>query len=112
MKVISILFGALLAVASVEAAATPEAEPDATTTHHFCYRPGQPCSKLKRAAEAVSEAMAAPEASADAYHHFCYRPGQPCSKAKRDALALAEAVADAYAAAMPAPGLKSQYSNH
>lgn len=60
-------------VAGVNSAAIAAAEPVA-----FCWRPGQPCGKVKRAAEA-----------------FCWRPGQPCGKAKRTALALAHAVADA-----------------
>ena len=55
--------------------------------HHFCYRPGEICSKSKRAAEAVAAAIAkpvaAPEPEAAAVHHFCYRPGEICSKAKR-----------------------------
>lgn len=76
--------------------------------HHFCYRPGETCSKMKRAAEAAAEAMALPEAlptdpvdevlqsfkqdtSEQRHHHFCYRPGEVCSKARRSALALAEA---------------------
>lgn len=110
MKVTSILCTAVLAVASVDAVAAPAAQPDARQVHHFCYRPGEPCSKLKRAAEAIAEAIAEPnalpEAEARQVHHFCYRPGEPCSKAKRDALALAEAVAEAHAAANaePEPG--------
>ncbi|KAK8218426.1 hypothetical protein IWZ01DRAFT_563769 [Phyllosticta capitalensis] len=63
---------------------------------HFCYFPGEPCSKVKRAAEAVTEALALPEPEAEATKtkglHFCYFPGEPCSKAKRAADALADAV--------------------
>ena len=104
MKVTSIIYTALLAVASVDAAAS--AAPNAEAIHHFCYRPGQPCSKMKRAAEAVAEAIAAPHPDAEAEaarNRWCYRPGQPCSKAKRDALAYAEAVAEAYASADAEP---------
>ena len=105
MKVTSIIYAALLAVASVQAAAAPGPAPDAEAISQFCNRDGEPCSKMKRAAEAVAEALAAPlpDASAEAFHHFCYRPGEPCAKAKRDALALAEAVAEAHASANPAP---------
>ena len=98
------MFMALLAVVSADAFAAPTAAEDVDAIHHFCYRPGEPCTKLKRAADAVADALPAPVPEADAaIHRFCYRPGQPCSKAKRDALALAEAVADAHAMALPAP---------
>ena len=104
MRISPLIFTALLAVASGEALAAPNAAPDADAINHFCYRPGEPCTKLKRAADAVADALAAPAPAADArVHHFCYRPGEACSKAKRDALALAEAVADAHAMALPAP---------
>lgn len=101
MKVVSIVLSALVAVASAEAAAAPIAAP----AHQvWCYRPGEPCSKLKRAADAAAEALAGPLPGPNAdpsRHVWCYRPGEPCSKAKRDALALAEAVAEAYASANP-----------
>lgn len=107
MKVTTIIYATLLAVASVDAAAAPVPQPDAEAVHRWCYRRGEPCSKLKRAAEAIAEAnaepAAVPEAEADAAHHWCYRIGEPCSKAKRDALAMAEAVAEAHTAAQPAP---------
>ena len=100
MKITSILFSGLVAVASAEAAAAPIAAP---ARHQWCYRPGEPCSKLKRAANAAAEAIAGPlpGPDADPWHVWCYRPGEPCSKAKRDALALAEAVAEAHASANP-----------
>ena len=108
MKVTTVLITAIVAAVSVNAAAAPKPVAEAEARHHrhhFCYRPGEPCSKLKRAAEAVADALAAPlpGPEADARHRFCYRPGEPCSKAKRDALALAEAVAEAHAAANPSP---------
>lgn len=103
MKITTVVYSAVLAIASVQAVATPEAE----AIRHFCHRPGQGCSKLKRAADAAAEAlaMAAPDAEADAspIRHFCHRPGQGCSKAKRSAEALAEAIAEAYAVAGPEP---------
>jgi len=104
MKVLSIVYTALLAVASVEAVASPS--PDAEAIQRFCHRPGQGCSKLKRAADAAAEALAfaAPVAEADArIQRFCHRPGQGCSKAKRAAEALADAIADAHAVADAAP---------
>src|SRR5690348_2961434 len=94
MKYWTILSLAALAV-GVNSAAVAVAEP---VPH--CWRPGQPCGKVKRAAEAFAEAIAEPsqnnkrEANAEAEAH-CWRPGQPCGKAKRAALALAHAVADA-----------------
>lgn len=94
MKITSIVYAALLAVASVEAAATTP------SSEEVCNLPGQPCDKMKRAAAAVAEAVAEPEAYRT---HFCYRPGEACAKAKRDALAIAEAVADAHASANPQP---------
>ena len=111
MKVTAFLFGAVLAVVSVNATAIPEADPNRfAPTHHLCWEIGSPCSKLKRAADAVSLAISAREASAEADNsHFCYRSDQPCSKARRDALALAEAIADAYAIAMPDPEPKREY---
>lgn len=49
---------------------------------HFCYRRGEACSKVKRAADAIAEAIAVPEP--EAYRtHFCYRRGETCSKHKR-----------------------------
>ena len=94
MKVTSIIFTTLFAVASIESAAVSEPAPEAQSWHGVCYRAGEPCSKLKRAAEAAAEAIADPQ-SCD---QSC---GEPCSKVKRDALALAEATAEAFAAADP-----------
>ena len=150
MKLSTILYSTTLAAASVQAVAiaAPIADPEAgkflvysweiideeTANHvpapgrHFCYMPGQPCSKLKRAAEAIAELFAEPTAEVskrgmtaegeqfmkDGFqvgqavhdkpipgHHFCYLPGEPCTAAKRSALALAEAVAEAEATANP-----------
>lgn len=105
MKITSILLSAILAAASVDAAATAESDPSPEAVHQFCYRIGEPCSKLKRAAEALAIVNAEPaaDAEADAVSHYCNRSGGPCAKARRDALALAEAVADAHASALPAP---------
>lgn len=76
-----------------------ESHPDLVT--RWCHRPGQGCSKVKRAAEAISEALAVPEPDVEAENElearWCYRPGQGCSKAKRAADALAKAAADAVA---------------
>lgn len=54
-----------------------------------CGERGQPCGKLRRAAEAIAEAVAVPES--EAWDWGCGERGQPCGKAKRDALALAHA---------------------
>ena len=97
MKSTSIIFTTLLAIASVKGAATADPAPEAQTYRALCHQPGEPCSMLKRAAEAAAEAIAGPQ-SCDGE---CYRAGEVCSKVKRDALALAEATAEAYAAADP-----------
>ncbi|OBT51310.1 hypothetical protein VE04_09261 [Pseudogymnoascus sp. 24MN13] len=92
MKYLANLCLAILVVGDISAAiADAEHEP-------ICWRPGQPCGKVKRAAEAVAEAVGEPIAEP-----ICWRPGQPCGKvkrqpcgkAKRAALALAHAVANA-----------------
>jgi hypothetical protein len=69
-----------------------------TVADPFCYYIGEPCSKVKRAAEAVAEAFAEPNAATEADANaeaFCHFIGEPCSKAKRAADALAAAVAEA-----------------
>ena len=73
-------------------------EPSPEAIQHFCYRPGQSCGKVKRAAEAIAEAFAQPDAKAEAdprIQHFCHRPGQSCGKAKRAAEELAAAASEA-----------------
>lgn len=95
MKLTSIVFTTLVAVAVVEGAAIADPAPE--VAQGFCQRSGEACSRLKRAAEAAAEAIPDPQSC----HGFCYRPGEACSKAKRDALALAEATAEALAAADP-----------
>ena len=66
------------------------------TVRRSCDAPGQPCAKVKRAAEAIAAALAepaaVPEPEAEAAHHFCYRIGEPCSKHKRALEELAEKV--------------------
>ena len=88
MKVTNIIFTILLAIASIEGTAVADLEHKGPSWHGECYRAGEPCSKLKRAADAAAEATA---------------DGQNCDdlRFKRDALALAEATAEAYAAADP-----------
>lgn len=104
MKVASIIYAALYAACSIEAAAIANPAPNVLVARtpdpgaNFCRRPGEACFKLKRAAEAAADALAE---AAPLMGPFCRRPGEPCSKAKRDALALAEAIAEAQAAANP-----------
>lgn len=54
---------------------------------------------MKRAAEAIAEALAAPEAEAgpdaEPWQRFCHLPGQGCWKAKRAAEDLAKVAAEA-----------------
>ncbi|KAK8168308.1 hypothetical protein IWX90DRAFT_412081 [Phyllosticta citrichinensis] len=57
MKVTSVIAGAITIVGAY-AAATPDAQA-------FCLQPGQPCDKVKRAADAAAFALAAPNAEAD-----------------------------------------------
>lgn len=108
MKLAWIVLTGLVAVAHTQTVATPDPEPDVESINQFCSQPGQPCLKMKRAAEAVAGALAEPapipEAEAEARrrrHHWCWFIGQPCNKAKRSADAVAEAFADAHAAANP-----------
>ena len=67
----------------------------------WCMRPGMPCWKAKRAAEAILEASddaTDAEGSTEGWGE-CDRPGQPCWKAKRDIYTLrsvAQTVADAF----------------
>lgn len=104
MKATTVIFAAALAATSVSATASPNAEADAAPGR-FCHLPGQGCWKLKRAADAAAEALAAPEPhagpEAEPWRRFCHLPGQGCWKAKRSADALANAVAKAYAEADP-----------
>lgn len=96
MKLAWVILTGLVAVAHTQTVATPNPELDVESINQFCSQPGQPCLKMKRAAEAVGEALAEP-----ARHHWCWLIGQPCNKAKRSAVAVAEAFADAHAAANP-----------
>lgn len=113
MKYLAPICIALFAIGANSAAiaiAEPEPEP-------ICWRPGQPCGKVKRAAEAYDTSIwyyppgdyhcvdgkidlgnkTKREAEADAEAAaICWRPGQPCGKAKRAAIALAHAVSNAY----------------
>ena len=65
MKVIALLFAAVVAVTSVYATAAPEAGikipiiPDDPEWPRWCYRPGQPCWKAKRALEEINQDFAA-----------------------------------------------------
>lgn len=109
MKLAWVVLTGLVAVAHTQTVATPNPESDIESINQFCSQPGQPCLKMKRAAEAVAEALAEPapipeaEAEARRHHHhvWCWLVGQPCNKAKRSAVAVAEAFADAHAAANP-----------
>jgi hypothetical protein len=104
---------------TANAAAIAEADAEAMA---WCRKPGEPCAKIKRHAEAVAEAFAEPKAEPEA-EAWCRKPGEPCAKAKRDADAdaaaaawcrrpgepcakakrHAEAIAEAVAAAHPEP---------
>jgi len=112
MRLILALYVITLA-STTSAAALPQPEADpfchrigepcskvkrAAEAEAFCHRIGEPCSKVKRAANTLAEAFAEPKAAANADANaeaFCHRIGEPCSKAKRAADALAAAVAEA-----------------
>ncbi len=66
----------------VNSAATPDVEA-------WCRYVGQPCGKVKRAADAYAAALAGPDADAEA-EAWCRYVGQPCGKAKRNATPEAE----------------------
>ena len=120
MKFVALVLAAIVAIASAEAAAVPDAAAiaDAKQRENFCFRQGETCFKLKRATDAVSEALAveAPAGDVDPISHYCNKPDGPCYKAKRDALALAAAVANAHAsanaAAIPEPDAGKSLSTH
>ncbi|KAL8843636.1 MAG: hypothetical protein Q9170_000140 [Blastenia crenularia] len=67
MKVTTIMFAALLAVVSAEAAVKRAAEPSAIPepvplpeahyNKHFCYRRGEACAKVKRALNDLTAAV-------------------------------------------------------
>ena len=105
MKLAWVVLTGLVAVAHTQTVATPNPESDLEAINQFCSQPDQPCLKMKRAAEAVAEALAEPapipEAEARRHHVWCWLVGQPCNKAKRSAVAVAEAFANAHAAANP-----------
>ena len=99
--IFNIVISSAAALAVAAPLASAGAEPDA---NNWCHRRGEPCSKMKRAANAAAEALAAAEpgpiSDADAAaRNWCWRRGEPCSRAKRDAVSLAEAVAEAHAVA-------------
>lgn len=96
MKIERIIFTTLLAIASIECGAVADPDPhyNIPSWHGYCYKPGETCSKLKRAAEAAAEATA----DGQICDESC---DETCVKVKRDALALAEATAEAFAAADP-----------
>ncbi|PYH94413.1 hypothetical protein BO71DRAFT_419330 [Aspergillus ellipticus CBS 707.79] len=101
MKLVSLVLAALAAT-TVQAGAM----------QRWCVLPGQPCNKMKRAADvsvevkrsadALAEAMA--DASPETLQRWCVLPGQPCNKIKRAAEAVSEVKrsADALAEAMAA----------
>ncbi len=103
MKVLPVVYTALFAAVTLNAGAqvtsqTPSVEPDFAELQAFCNQPGQPCHKVKRAANAAADALAVAEA--EAYHN---------PKAKRAAEALAEAIANAYAAVEPDPEARNNF---
>lgn len=107
MKLTWVILTGLVAVAHADNVTVPTSEADIESINQYCSQPDQPCLKMKRAAEAVADALAEPaplpEAEADAHHshRWCFFTGEPCFKAKRSAIAVAEAFADAHAAANP-----------
>lgn len=97
---------ALMAAATVQAAAVPEA--GYLNTDVWCTHPGQGCAKVKRAADISTEVKRSAEALAEAMAHpeamsaWCTHAGMGCAKFKRSADAAAEVKrsADALAEAM------------
>lgn len=99
MKLTAPLSVAILAFGVNSAAVA--APPVAADPMPFCWRPGNACAKVKRAADALAAVFDEPAPTVDKRsamaeaEAFCWGPIQPCVKAKRDALALASAVAEA-----------------
>jgi hypothetical protein len=61
-----------------------EGQDDPNADHSYCHTVGQQCNKVKRAAEALAEALAEPEADPNPDPLRCWRVGMPCQKVKRD----------------------------
>lgn len=78
--------------------------------NNFCKHPGEPCSRVRRSAEAFAEAMAEPD-PAPRVNNFCKHPGEPCSKAKREAEAVAEARVNNFCKHPGEPCSKKRSSN-
>lgn len=112
MKLTSVLAGAFVAAATVSAipsaapmaAAAPAADASADPWfwRKFCHLPGQGCRKVRRAAAAADEILAA--GGSDIYHpnQFEHYPDAG-AKAKRSAEAFAAAAANANAHAHAHP---------
>lgn len=65
MKLTPMIYAGLMAAVSVQAAAPAQTtDINVLSADEVCNLPGHPCNKMKRAAEAVAEAMAEPEAAA------------------------------------------------
>ena len=63
MKVTTFIAAAIVAIATVEAAALPAPAAEAVASRHRgCWKKGEPCSKLKREAAPLPEAEAEPVA--------------------------------------------------
>jgi hypothetical protein len=73
MKLNAFLFTTALVIAAASA------DPDPRR----CWRPGQPCSKLKRAVDVASQILDEPVDVASAEAKACFASGQPCAKARR-----------------------------
>lgn len=65
MKLTPMIYAGLAVAVSVQAAAPAQTtDINVLSADEVCNLPGHPCNKMKRAAEAVAEAMAEPEAAA------------------------------------------------
>ncbi|PYI09055.1 hypothetical protein BO78DRAFT_309097, partial [Aspergillus sclerotiicarbonarius CBS 121057] len=106
------LFTAKMKLVSLALAALAATTVQAAALQRWCYLPGQPCTMIKRAADASGEvkrsadalAEAIAEATPETLQKWCYLPGQPCTKIKRAVEAGSEVKrsADAFAEAMAA----------
>ena len=89
MKLHTVILAAILTVIPIYADQPPT---------QWCNRPGEPCSKAKRDALALAEAVAKARRAADADPDpvlDLYLPDSPYLKAKRDLLDAEEALAEA-----------------
>ena len=83
----------VLAVLAFTTSVFAEAEPKIKSRYGLCGFPGMTCHKTKRAAEAVSNALAIAEPKIKSRYGLCGWPGITCAKAKRSLSEIEDSLA-------------------